>query len=138
MSDLEDKDLHEDEQYKDKLTPLQFEVTRNKATEHAFTGEYWNTSDQGTYLCICCGAELFTSESKFDSMCGWPSFDKPLNEDQIVEELDTSLGMERTEVMCDSCGAHLGHVFPDGPPETTGLRYCINSASIDLKKSDDN
>ena len=138
MSDLEDKDLHEDEQYKDKLTPLQFEVTRNKATEHAFTGEYWNTSDQGTYLCICCGAELFTSESKFDSMCGWPSFDKPLNEEQLVEEVDTSLGMVRTEVTCDSCGAHLGHVFPDGPPETTGLRYCINSASIDLKKSDDN
>lgn len=138
MSDLEDKDLHEDEQYKDKLTPLQFEVTRNKATEHAFTGEYWNTSDQGTYLCICCGAELFTSESKFDSMCGWPSFDKPLNEEQLVEEVDTSLGMVRTEVTCDSCGAHLGHVFPDGPPETTGLRYCINSASINLKKSEDN
>ena len=138
MSDLEDKDLHDDEQYKDKLTSLQFEVTRNKATEHAFTGEYWNTSDQGTYLCICCGAELFTSESKFDSMCGWPSFDKPLNEEQLVEEVDTSLGMVRTEVTCDSCGAHLGHVFPDGPPETTGLRYCINSASIDLKKSDDN
>ncbi|MAU64881.1 MAG: peptide-methionine (R)-S-oxide reductase [Dehalococcoidia bacterium] len=131
-------DLNNDEQYRDKLTPLQFEVTRNKATEHAFTGEYWNTSDEGVYHCICCGAELFTSESKFDSMCGWPSFDKPLNDDQIVEELDTSLGMERTEVMCDSCGAHLGHVFPDGPPETTGLRYCINSASIDLKKTKDN
>ncbi|MBI15442.1 MAG: peptide-methionine (R)-S-oxide reductase [Chloroflexi bacterium] len=131
-------DLNNDEQYRDKLTPLQFEVTRNKATEHAFTGEYWNTSDEGTYHCICCDAELFTSESKFDSMCGWPSFDKPLNDDQIVEELDTSLGMERTEVMCDSCGAHLGHVFPDGPPETTGLRYCINSASIDLKKTKDN
>ena len=131
-------DLNNDEQYRDKLTPLQFEVTRNKATEHAFTGEYWNTSDEGTYHCICCGAELFTSESKFDSMCGWPSFDKPLNDDQIVEELDTSLGMERTEVTCDSCGAHLGHVFPDGPPETTGLRYCINSASIDLKKKKDN
>jgi peptide-methionine (R)-S-oxide reductase len=130
--------LHDDEQYKDKLTPLQFEVARNKATEHAFTGEYWNTSDQGTYLCICCGAELFTSESKFDSMCGWPSFDKPLNEEQLVEEEDTSLGMVRTEVTCDSCGAHLGHVFPDGPPETTGLRYCINSASINLKKSEDN
>ena len=131
-------DLNNDEQYRDKLTPLQFEVTRNKATEHAFTGEYWNTSDEGIYHCICCGAELFTSESKFDSMCGWPSFDKPLNDDQIVEELDTSLGMERTEVTCDSCGAHLGHVFPDGPPETTGLRYCINSASIDLKKTKDN
>ena len=131
-------DLNNDEQYRDKLTPLQFEVTRNKATEHAFTGEYWNTSDEGIYHCICCGAELFTSESKFDSMCGWPSFDKPLNDDQIVEELDTSLGMERTEVMCDSCGAHLRHVFPDGPPETTGLRYCINSASIDLKKTKDN
>jgi peptide-methionine (R)-S-oxide reductase len=138
MSNLDDKDLHDDEQYKDKLTPLQFEVARNKATEHAFTGEYWNTSDQGTYLCICCGAELFTSESKFDSMCGWPSFDKPLNEEQLVEEEDTSLGMVRTEVTCDSCGAHLGHVFPDGPPETTGLRYCINSASINLKKSEDN
>jgi len=121
MSNLDDKDLHDDEQYKDKLTPLQFEVARNKATEHAFTGEYWNTSDQGTYLCICCGAELFTSESKFDSMCGWPSFDKPLNEEQLVEEEDTSLGMVRTEVTCDSCGAHLGHVFPDGPPETTGF-----------------
>jgi peptide-methionine (R)-S-oxide reductase len=121
MSNLDDKDLHDDEQYKDKLTPLQFEVARNKATEHAFTGEYWNTSDQGTYLCICCGAELFTSESKFDSMCGWPSFDKPLNEEQLVEEEDTSLGMVRTEMTCDSCGAHLGHVFPDGPPETTGF-----------------
>ena len=128
-------DLKDDEQYRDKLTPMQYEVTRNKSTERAFTGEYWNTTEDGTYLCVCCGEELFSSDTKYDSMCGWPSFYQPLVEDQIEEETDTSLGMERTEVICKSCGAHLGHVFPEGP-QPTGLRYCINSASLNLKKDE--
>ena len=128
-------DLRDDEQYRDKLTPMQYEVTRNKATERAFTGEYWNTTDDGTYLCVCCGEELFSSDTKYDSMCGWPSFYQPLVEEQIEEDVDTTLGMVRTEVTCKSCVAHLGHVFPDGP-DPTGLRYCINSASLDLRKEE--
>ena len=128
-------DLKDDEQYRDKLTPMQYEVTRNKTTERAFTGEYWDTTADGTYLCVCCGEELFSSDTKYDSMCGWPSFYQPLVEDQIEEETDTSSGMVRTEVICKSCGAHLGHVFPDGP-QPTGLRYCINSASLNLKKDE--
>jgi peptide-methionine (R)-S-oxide reductase len=128
-------DQKNDEQYRDKLTPMQYEVTRNRATERPFTGEYWNTTENGTYLCVCCGEELFSSDTKYDSMCGWPSFYQPLVEDQIEEETDMSLGMERTEVICKSCGAHLGHVFPDGP-QPTGLRYCINSASLNLKKDE--
>jgi len=124
-----------DKEYRETLSPLQYEVTQNKATERAFTGEYWNTFNDGVYVCICCGENLFESDAKFESMCGWPSFYKPMVEDQILEDEDTSFGMVRTEVMCNSCGAHLGHVFPDGP-EPTGLRYCINSASIDLRTRD--
>ena len=124
-----------DKEYRETLSPLQYEVTQNKATERAFTGEYWNTFNDGVYVCICCGENLFESDAKFESMCGWPSFYKPMVEDQILEDEDTSFGMVRTEVMCNSCGAHLGHVFPDGP-DPTGLRYCINSASIDLRTRD--
>ena len=126
-------DKRNDELYRDKLTKLQYEVTRNSATERPFTGEYWNATDKGVYLCVCCGEELFSSDTKFESMCGWPSFYAPMLDIQISEAEDMSFGMTRTEVNCDTCGAHLGHVFPDGPPPT-GLRYCINSNSLQLRK----
>ena len=125
--------MRDDAYYREKLTPEQFEVTRNKATERPFTGEYWNTKDGGTYHCVCCGAELFSSETKFDSNCGWPSFFEPINAEGIKEEVDRTFGMVRTEVMCSECGAHLGHLFPDGP-QPTGLRYCLNSLSLDLER----
>ena len=125
--------MRDDAYYREKLTPEQFEVTRNKATERPFTGEYWNTKDGGTYRCVCCGAELFSSETKFDSNCGWPSFFEPINAEGIKEEVDRTFGMVRTEVMCSECGAHLGHLFPDGP-QPTGLRYCLNSLSLDLER----
>jgi peptide-methionine (R)-S-oxide reductase len=121
-----------DEDWRQRLTPEQFEVTRRAGTERAFTGEYWNCHDDGTYVCVCCGEPLFSSETKFDSGTGWPSFFQALATDAVEEETDQSHGMTRTEARCRNCGAHLGHVFPDGP-RPTGLRYCMNSASLRLE-----
>jgi peptide-methionine (R)-S-oxide reductase len=123
----------DDAYWREKLTSDEYHVLRQKGTERAFTGEYWDTTDTGKYKCRGCGEVLFQSESKFDAGCGWPSFDRPVGDAAIAQERDTSYGMVRTEVLCQKCGGHLGHVFPDGPTET-GLRYCINSLSIDLDK----
>ena len=121
-----------EEEWKKELSPEQFRILREKGTERAFTGEFWDHHDIGTYSCAACGQELFQSDSKFDSGCGWPSYFKAINELVISEEKDVSYGMVRTEVMCSKCGGHLGHIFPDGPPPT-GLRYCINSGSLVFK-----
>lgn len=129
--------MNDDEKWRSKLSAEEYRVCREKGTEPPFSGEYNDNHRSGKYLCKCCGEALFDSSNKFDSGSGWPSFDRPASGDVIREEEDMSHGMRRVEVMCDRCGCHLGHVFEDGPRESTGMRYCINSLSLDFEAAAD-
>lgn len=133
---MADKIVKSKEEWQEQLTPEQYRVARQKGTERPFTGEYYHFKGQGTYQCVCCGNELFESGTKYESGSGWPSFWAPASEENVETERDTSLGMVRTEVMCSNCSAHLGHVFEDGP-QPTGLRYCVNSASLQFVEEND-
>jgi peptide-methionine (R)-S-oxide reductase len=127
------KVVKSDDEWRDELSAEEYAITREAATERAFTGKYWDTKTPGTYRCRCCGSELFDSQTKYDSGSGWPSFYQPVTANAVATQADNSMMMERTEVVCAECEAHLGHVFPDGP-QPTGLRYCMNSASLDLEE----
>ena len=131
---MSEKFLKTEAEWKQRLTPEEYQVTQQKGTEAAFTGRYWNAKAKGIYRCVCCGSDLFSSDTKFDSSTGWPSFWAPIAKESITTEMDNSLSMRRVEVMCSRCDAHLGHLFEDGP-KPTGLRYCINSASLKLQET---
>ena len=131
---MADKIRKTDEEWRKELTPEQYHVAREKGTERAFSGAYWNNHKDGVYRCIGCGAQLFSSETKFDSGTGWPSFTQPLDDSNVEMEEDRSHGMRRIEVHCKQCGTHLGHVFPDGPREAGGQRFCINSCSLNFEE----
>lgn len=135
MSEQKPRIEKTDEEWRRELTPEQYRIMREKGTEHAFTGKYWDNHDKGIYKCASCGTELFDSDTKYDSGSGWPSFYAPVDEQNVATESDNTHGMRRTEVLCGACHAHLGHIFPDGP-KPTGMRYCINSTSLDFEKRD--
>lgn len=132
---MSDEERKTDEEWRQSLSPEQFRVCREKGTEAPFTGDFWNSKDAGTFSCVCCGEPLFRSEHKFDSGTGWPSFWQAMTPEAVATKADKSHGMVRVEALCQKCGAHLGHLFPDGP-QPTGLRYCINSVSLKLDPDD--
>jgi methionine-R-sulfoxide reductase len=132
---MDDKVVKTEEEWKKQLAPDQYYVLREKGTERAYTGKFYMTKDKGVYKCAACGNELFTSDMKFDSHCGWPSFDREIKGGKIITHTDTTFGMVRTEIMCAKCGGHLGHIFDDGPTET-GKRYCVNSLSLEFTPAD--